>query len=142
LKKLLKQGDEAMKEKDYFSAAQIYNRIILIDSSNLQYLYTYATASRLNYDDDIALHFYQKVYKIDNAKDLPETPFWIGELLKSKAAYKEAKKYFNKYATKNRKSKNAELKKLAEKSQLESESCDLSLIMMKNPVPVTIEHLD
>lgn len=142
LKKLLKQGEEAMNEKDYFSAAQIYNQVILIDSSNLQYLYNYATASRLNFDNDIALHFYEKVYKVDNAKSFPETPFWIGELLKSKARYKEAKKYFNKYATKNRKSKKAELKKLAEKAQLEADACDLSLIMMKNPQPVKVEHLD
>jgi hypothetical protein len=142
LKKLLKQGEEAMSERDYFSAAQIYNQVILIDSANLQYMYQYATASRLNYDNDIALRFYEKVYKVDNAKNFPETPFWIGELLKSKARYKEAKKYFNKYATKNRKSKNAELKKLAEKAQLESEACDLSLIMMKNPLDVKVEHLD
>jgi len=40
LKKLLKQGDEAMNDKDYFSAAQIYNQIILLDSTNLQYFYT------------------------------------------------------------------------------------------------------
>lgn len=142
LKKLLKQGTEAMNDKDYFSASQIYNQVILIDSSNLEYLYTYATASRLNSDNDIALHFYEKIYKTDNAKNYPETPFWIGQLLKSKARYKEAKKYFNKFAGKNRKSKNADVKRLAEKSQLESEACDLSLIMMKNPVPVTIEHLD
>ncbi|HLC83967.1 MAG TPA: hypothetical protein VJI69_09055, partial [Bacteroidia bacterium] len=33
LKALLKQGDEAMNDKDYFSAAQVYNRIILMDSA-------------------------------------------------------------------------------------------------------------
>jgi len=143
LKKLLKQGEEAMNDKDYFSAAQIYNRVILIDSTNLQYLYYYATASRLNYDNDIALHFYEKVYKVDNAKNFPETPFWIGGLLKSKARYKDAKKYFNKYNVKNRKSKNPALKKMSEKAQLEIEACDLSLILMKNPLPgVTVEHLD
>lgn len=138
----MKQGEEAMNDRNYYSAAQIYNQVILIDSTNLQYLYQYASASRLNFDNDIALHFYEKVFKVDNGKEFPETSFWIGELLKSKARYKEAKKYFNKYATKNRKSKKAELKKMAEKAQLESEACDLSLIMMKNPLPVTIEHLD
>jgi hypothetical protein len=138
----VKQGTEAFNDKNYFSAAQIYNRIIFIDSSNLQYLYSYATARRLNFDIDIALHFYEKVYKIDNAKTFPETPYWIGQLLKSKARYKEAKKYFNKFYIKNRKSKIGEQKKLAEKAQLETEACDLSMIMMKNPLPVTIEHLD
>ncbi len=142
LKKLLKQADEAMNDKDYFSAAQFYNQIILIDSTNLQYLYNYASASRLNFDNAIALHFYEKVYKIDNAKVFIETPFWIGELLKSQSRYKEAKKYFNKYNVKNRKNKNAVLKKMAEKAQLEVEACDLSLIMLKNPQPVTVEHLD
>lgn len=142
LKKLLKQGEEAIADKDYFSASQIYSQIVLIDSTNLQYLYTYATVSRLNFDNEISLHWYQKVYKVDNIKDYPEVPFWIGELLKSKASYKDAKKYFNKFAAKFRKSKDAALKKLAEKSALESESCDLSLIMMKNPVAVTVEHLD
>src|ERR1035437_4808568 len=92
LKKLIKQGDEAMGDKDYFSATQIYSQIILIDSTNLTYLYTYATVSRLNFDNDIALHFYEKVYKIDNGNNYPETPFWIGELLKSKSRYKDAKK--------------------------------------------------
>ncbi len=131
-----------MNEKDYFSAAQIYNRVILIDSSNLQYLYNYATASRLNFDNDIALHFYEKVFKVDNNKDFPETSFWIGELLKSKAKYKDAKKYFNKFMVKNRKSKKPNLKKMAEKAQEEVDACELSMIMMKNPQPVTIEHLD
>lgn len=142
LKKLLKQGQEAINDKNYFEAAQVYSRVILIDSTNLQYLYDYATVSRLNFDNDIALHFYEKVYKVDNAKTFVETPFWIGELLKSKAKYKEAKKYFNKYAVKNRKSKNAALKKMAEKANLEVEACDMSLIMMKNPLPYTVEHLD
>ncbi|MGZ3864279.1 MAG: tetratricopeptide repeat protein [Bacteroidia bacterium] len=142
LKKLLKQGTEAMADKDYFSASQIYGKVVLIDSTNNQYLYSYATASRLNFDLDIALTYYQKVYKVDNAKLFPETPYWIGQILKSKARYKEAKKYFNKYYVKNRKSKDAEIKRLAEKSHMEIDACELSLIMMKNPVPVTIEHLD
>lgn len=142
LKKLLKQGEEAMNDKDYFSASQIYNQVILIDSANLDFLYQYASASRLNYDNDIALRYYKKVYKVDNGRKFPETPFWIGQLLKSNAQYKEAKKYFNKYWSKNRRSKNAEIKRLAEKAKLESEACDLSLIMMKNPVPVNVEHLD
>lgn len=142
LKKLVKQGNEAMADKDYFAAAQVYEKILTIDSANLQYLYTYATASRLNFDLDIALYYYLKIYKVDNAKLFPETPFWVGEILKSKARYKDAKKYFTKYYVKNRKSKNADEKRMAEKAHLETDACDLSLIMMKNPLPVEIEHLD
>ena len=35
IKQLLKQGSVAMSIKDYSSATQIYNQIILIDSSNV-----------------------------------------------------------------------------------------------------------
>jgi tetratricopeptide (TPR) repeat protein len=142
LKKLVKQGTAAMNDKDYFTASQVYGQIVAIDSTTIDYLYTYATASRLNFDLDIALYYYLKIYKIDNAKTLIETPFWIGEILKSKARYKEAKKYFNKYYVKNRKSKDAAIKRMSDKAHLETDACDLSMIMMKNPVPVTIEHLD
>jgi hypothetical protein len=142
IKKLLKQGTEAMNEKDYFSAAQLYNQVILLDSSTIEYQYLYATASRLNYDNDIALHWYQKVFKVDNGREYPETIFWLGELLKSKAQYKQAKKFFTKFATGNKKSRDEHLKKMAEKSKLEGESCDLAQLLIKSPMPITVEHLD
>jgi len=141
-KKLLKQGEVAMADKDYFSAAQIYNQVILDDSSNVQYEYLYATASRLNYDYDIALHWYMNVFKVDNGRLYPETIFWLGELLKSKSQYKQAKKYFTKFTTVNKKSKDEHLKKMAEKSKLEGESCDLSQLLIKNPLSINVEHLD
>lgn len=142
LKSLLKQGEEAMKDKDYFTAAQVYYQIMLRDSSNMDYQYKYATASRLNFDNDIALRYYQKVFKVDNAKLYPETTFWIGELLKTAGRYKEAKKMLNKFASKNRRNKNTELRLMAEKAFIESESCDLAQILIKNPLTVKIEHLD
>ncbi|MBS1645983.1 MAG: hypothetical protein JST67_01445 [Bacteroidetes bacterium] len=131
-----------MQDKNYFSAAQVYNQIILQDSFNLSYQYLYADASRLNFDNDISLHWYQKVFKTDNGKNYPETIFWIGELLKSKAQYKQAKKFFTKFASSNRRSKNEHTKLLVEKAKLESEACDLSQLMMKNPLAIVVEHLD
>ncbi len=142
VKKLLKQGSIAMADKDYFSAAQLYNQIILSDSETIKNQYLYATASRLNYDYDIALHWYQKVFKIDNGRVYPETIFWLGELLKSKAKYKPAKKFFIKFYSLYKKSKDEHFKKMADKSKLESESCDLSQLLIKFPLPITIEHLD
>ena len=142
MKKLLKSGEEAMKEKDYFTAAQIYNQIILIDSATLSNQYNYAQASRLNFDINIAEHWYRKVFAKDNGKEYPEVSFWLAEILKSEGAYKEAKKMFTKYAQKNRSSKDPERKKLAIKAKLESEACDLAQIMMKNPVEAKVEHLD
>ncbi|MDP2387388.1 MAG: hypothetical protein Q8M29_13515 [Bacteroidota bacterium] len=142
LKVLLKQGDEAMNDKDYFSAAQVYNRIILMDSANIDFQYKYATVSRLNADVEIADHWYQKVFKKDNGKLYPETAFWLATIKKNEGKYKEAKKLFVKYAGKNKSSKDPAKKQMAAKAKNEAESCDLSLILIKNPLPTTVEHLD
>jgi hypothetical protein len=142
LKSLLKQGEEAMADKNYFSAAQIYYRVILIDSATMDFQYKYATASRLNADPGIAERWYLKVFKKDNAKLYPETTFWLGMIYKNETKYKDAKKMFLKFYSKNKSSKDAGRKQMAVKARLESEACDLAQILIKNPLPYKVEHLD
>lgn len=142
IKQLLKQGAIASNEKDYSSAAQIYNQVILLDSSRIEYQLLFADASRLNYDNDVALHWYQKIYKKDNGKTYKEVPFYIAMALKTNGRYKEAKKYFDKYYKKQRNSKDAVKKQLALKAKQEVEACDYAQILVKNPVDVKVHHLD
>lgn len=142
IKQLLKQGTEAMSKKDYSSAAQIYNQVILIDSSDINHQLLFAEASRLNYDNATALHWYQKIYKKDNGKTYTEIPFHIATLLKNVAKYKEAKKYFDKYYKKQRNSKDKTKKQLALKAKQEFESCDYAQVLLKTPTDVKVEHLD
>jgi hypothetical protein len=142
IKQLLKQGAAANAEKDYSSAAQIYNQVILLDSSRIEYQLLFADASRLNYDNDVALHWYQKIYKKDNGKTYTEVPFYIATALKTNGKYKDAKKYFDKYYKKQRNSKDATRKKLALKAKQETEACDYAQILVKNPVDVKVHHLD
>lgn len=141
-KQLYTSGVKSMDEKDYFSAAQYFNRLILLDSTQALYQFKYAEASRLNYDFDIAYHWYDKIMKEDNGKMFPETPLWMGMILKSKGKYKDAKKYFDKYAKKNRNSKDAQRKLYVLKAEQEAKACDEALIIMANPLNVIIEHLD
>jgi hypothetical protein len=132
-----------MDEKDYFSAAQYYNQLILIDSTEVVYQYKYAEASRLNYDNDIAFHWYETIFINDNAKLYPETPFWLGTILKGKGRYKEAKKYFDKYYKKNYKDKDKRKKQLSAKALQEIDACELAQLLIRNPVPfVSVDHLD
>jgi hypothetical protein len=141
-KYLFNKGQKSLDEKDYFAAAQYFNQLILADSSQIIYQYKYADASRLNYDLDIALHWYEKVMKIDNGKFYPETPFWIASILKQKARYKEAKSYFEKFHKANKSNKDAKRQVLVAKAKQEIGACSLSLILLSNPVDVSIEHLD
>lgn len=142
IKHLLKQGSEAVSKKDYSSAAQIYNQIILIDSSKIEYQLLFADASRLNYDNDVSLHWYQKIYKKDNGKTYKEVPFYIAMQLKTNGKYKEAKKYFDKYYKKQRNSKDKEKMRLASKAKQEFEACDIAQVIIKSPLDVKVIHLD
>jgi hypothetical protein len=142
IKQLLKQGIEANIKKDYSSAAQIYTQLILLDSSKVEYQLLVADASRLNYDNTTALHWYQKIYKHDNGRTYKEVPFHIATLLKNIGKYKEAKKYFDKYYKKNRNSKDKEKQRLALKAKQEVDACDYAQILIKNPVDVKVVHLD
>ncbi len=141
-KDLYTKGTASFGEKDYFQAAQYFNQLILLDSSQVIYQYKYAEASRLNYDFDIAYHWYDKVMKEDNAKMYPETPLWMATILKGQGKYKDAKKYFEKYAKKNKSNKDKFRQQLVTKATREAEACDLSLILLANPLNVKIEHLD
>lgn len=141
-KQFLKLGAEAMSRKDYSSAAQYYHQVILLDSSKIEHQLLFADASRLNYDGDAALHWYQKIFKKDNARTYKEVPFYIAMQLKTNGKYKDAKKYFDKYYKKQRNSKDAEKKKLALKARQEYESCDIAQVLIKNPVDVKVLHLD
>ncbi len=142
IKQLLKQGSDAISIKDYSSATQIYNQIILIDSSNVTYQLLFADASRLNYDNATALHWYEKIFKQDNGKTYTEVPFYIATQLKNTGKYKDAKKYFDKYYKKQKNSKDKIKKQLALKAKQEFEACDIAQILVKNPVDVKILHLD
>ncbi len=142
IKSFLKQGSEAMSKKDYSSAAQIYNQVILIDSSNIEYQLLFADASRLNYDGDVALHWYQKIFKKDNGKTYKEVPFYIAMQLKTNGKYKDAKKYFDKYYKKQRNSKDKEKARLAAKAKQEFEACDIAQVIIKSPLDVKVIHLD
>ncbi len=135
------QAEEAMRNKDWFGAAQYYNRLFNHDSSDIRIKYSYAESSRLNFDLDIALRLYAKVIAEDNGKKYPLSFYWTGQLLKTKGQYKEAKKWFAKFS-KVRAKKNAEMEQYITRSKLEVDACDLAQILIKKPVQVNVEHLD
>lgn len=140
-KTLIENGDKAFADNDFFGAAIYYNQAILQDSSDIALQYKYAEASRLNYDFDIADHWYNKVYKTDaQGKLYPECPFWLATIKKSKGKYKDAKKLFDKYAKKNKKKKNDYFVK---KAIQEVAACDYAnLLIASADKSINIVHLD
>ena len=140
-KTLIEDGDKAFVDRDFFGASIYYNNAILIDSSEISLQYKYAEASRLNYDFDIAEHWYNKVYKVDRqGKQFPECSFWIATLLKNKGKYKEAQKLFKAFAVKNKRKKDDYLVK---KANQEAVACDFALLLKASPdLTINVIHLD
>ena len=134
------QALEAEKNKDWYGAAQYYGRLYSSDSLNLKMQYAFAEASRLSYDLVTALYLYNKTAALDNGRRFPLTFYWIGQLLKNKGQYKDAKKWFTKfYKLKFRKDK---YHYYQVKSKLEMDACDLAQILINNPYTPVPEHLD
>jgi hypothetical protein len=140
-KNLIVQAEAAMANKDYQGAALYYNRAMYRDSNQANVQYAYAEASRLNYDFDVAFYWYNKILSRDNSKRYPLCTYYLGQILKTKSNYKEAKKWFTKFA-KGKKNKTLEKEGWYLKGQKEIEACDLSLYMLNNAVPLSMEHLD
>ena len=141
LKQVIADGDKAFADNNFFSAALYYNQAILQDSTDIAIQYKYADASRLNFDYQIADHWYSKVYKKDaQGKLYPECSFWLASIKKTQGKYKEAKKLFDKFAKKNKKKKDDYFVK---KANQEVAACDYAQLLMASPdKSVSIIHLD
>lgn len=135
------EARQAVANKDWFGASQYYARMYGRDSSSIKLKYEYAEASRLNFDFDLAIRLYTKVIAEDNGRKYPLSYYWMGQLLKGKMQYKEAKKWFTKFSKSKKKGiKNVDY--YTNKSKLEVEACDFAQIMIKSSSGTSIEHLD
>jgi tetratricopeptide (TPR) repeat protein len=137
-----RQAEAAVQNKDWFSAVQHYNRLYFRDSSDVRVQYDYAEASRMNFDLDLALRLYVRIAAFDDDRKYPLCYYWIGQILKNKGNYKEAKKWFVKFSKLKIKKPKFNFDYYLKKSKLEIEACDLAQIWMKNPVGPKLEHLD
>jgi len=135
-------AQQAMADKDWFGAVQYYGRLYFRDSSTISLKYKYAEASRLNLDIDVALRLYTKVINEDNGRKYPMSFYWMGELLKYKSKYKDAKKWFTKFSKIKKKKNIKDFEYYLTKSKMQIEACELAQILIKNPVGPPLEHLD
>lgn len=106
-KKLIKHGDQAIAEGDYYGAVLYFRKAMEIDSSNLGINYKYADALRLYNDYPAAERYYNFVYQKDKGKQFPECLFWLAMMQKQNGKYALAKKNFKKVNSKYKKNKNS-----------------------------------
>jgi hypothetical protein len=111
------------------------------DSSNMRIQNKLADAARLNYNLDLAYRLYNKTQLLDGGDEFPLCSYWIGQILKNKEKYADAKKWFVKFQKQDL--KKGKYRYYVEKAKIESEACDLALIYKKHPIKdIRMEHLE
>jgi tetratricopeptide (TPR) repeat protein len=141
VKRLVKSGDVAFANNNFYGAAFLYKKAILKDSTDIHLHYKYAQASRLNLDYTTADYWYTKVYNEDKQGTLfPECVFWLASVKKIKGNYATAHDLFTEYIQKN---KNFENNYLVKKATQEIAACDIAQELVSNPDnKITITHID
>ena len=138
-KKLIKHGDQAISEGDFYGAVLYFRKAMEIDSSNLGVNYKYADALRLYNDYVGAERYYNFVYQKDKGKQFPECLFWLAMMQKQNRKYTVAKKNFKKVNSKYKKNKNSYF---FLKTNQEMLACDFAEAIKKvDTAEVTIRNL-
>jgi hypothetical protein len=140
-----RQAMSSELNKDWYAAAQYYQRLCENDSTNTSWLYSYADASRKLFDVDIALKAFVKLAAMDNGRKFPLTFFYIGQLLKNKSQYKQAQQWFIKFSklkVNERRAKKFNTAYYKLRAKMEQEACEMALINLKFPVLPPPQRLD
>ncbi|NBQ47189.1 MAG: hypothetical protein EBU33_01845, partial [Sphingobacteriia bacterium] len=140
-----RQAMSSELNKDWYAAAQYYQRLCENDTTNTSWLYSYADASRKLFDVDIALKAFVKLAALDNGRKFPLTFFYIGQLLKNKSQYKQAQQWFIKFSklkVNERRAKKFNTAYYKLRAKMEQEACEMALINLKFPVLPPPQRLD
>ena len=138
---LRRQAILSTRVKDWYSAAQYYQRLHFNDSANIRIKYAYAEASRLSYDNETALRLYTGIAAVDNGRKFPMSYYWIGQSLKTKGQYRQAQAWFSKFAKlKDRKKESLAYYRMRAKQEVEH--CEMAQIIKKSPVIPKIQLID
>jgi hypothetical protein len=131
---------QSEKSKDWYSAAQYYQRLYFSDTTNIKIKYAYAENSRKALDNEVALRLYLGIAADDNGRRFPMSFYWIGQGLKIRGNYKAAKIWFSKFY--KLKTKKEELQYFKQRAKQEIEHCDNAQIIKKSPVLSQLDHVD
>lgn len=140
VRKLIKYGDLAFSNGNYYGAAYSYKKA-LEQSKIPKVAYSYAESCRLNNDYAEAEKWYTYI-KNNEREKYPLSEFWLGEIYKSMADYQKAQIHFSKFL------KWADDNPVKidpfylEKSKHEILACEKAFYYKLEPIGVEIFHLD
>ena len=139
-------AEKAYKEKDYYTAADVYRAVFSSSKNKLggaklaMHQYYYAESSKKTYNFTRAQEYYGKVAKGEFEEIYPKVDYWYAYCLKHNGKYDEAIKYFKMFLDKP--VKGIELTHLKLEAEHELRGCYLAIDLVENPDLLTkITHM-
>ncbi len=132
-KQLMNYAELNEKAGDYYGASIYYKQALLLDSSNIDLLYKYATSLRLYNNYPLARYYYQKVWDKDKGGRIyKDAAFWVASMLKYEGEYRASSKVWRKVKSKyGRNKKSYEYRK----AKQEALSCSYANRVKNEVVP-------
>ncbi|MFO7790490.1 MAG: tetratricopeptide repeat protein [Bacteroidota bacterium] len=137
LKSLVRSGDMAAENGNYFGAAHFYKQAIHLSENVPELYYKMAEACRKDNDYAQAAKYYNKLvpHFIDK---FPMAEYYLAQMLKSCERFLEAQYHFRNYYERHKEKETLELKK----AKREIIACEKAQRMLFRPVSADIEHMD
>jgi tetratricopeptide (TPR) repeat protein len=140
VRKLLKYGDIAFSEGNYYGAIFSY-KSALEQSKIPKIAYKYAESCRMNHDYPEAEKWYLFARSKEHEK-YPLADFWLGDVYKSMADYQKAQISFSKFLKYTEDNQIKTEPFYQEKAKYEILACEKAFYYKLEPVGVDIDHLD
>ncbi len=136
---LIFSADNAMKQKNFYGAAKLYEEALKIENSMFDIVWKTAEAYRADNDYANALKYYKRL--VDKEEDkFPDATYYYAQMLKSNEDFMRAQYFFNRYITKSKESEFKGDTKNVELAEQEILNCEYAWKQQSNPQAVNIQH--
>lgn len=133
---ILQEAEQSFSDGDYYTAANCYARLLNdVSTAPIEISYKYAESLRMYNSYPEAAHWYKYVYDHDTLKSFPNTLFWLALMTKQTGNYDLAEQYFLDFIKISAGNINMN------RAKLELEACKKAKLIVRDTLPVKIEHL-
>lgn len=132
-------ADNAMKQKNYYGAAKLYEEALLVEANMYDIVWKAAEAYRLDNDYNNAMRLYKMLVDKQEEK-FPEATYYYAQMLKSNEDFMRAQYFFNRYISNMEKPFAKENSRLVELAKTEIINCEYAWKQQNNPQAVEIKH--
>lgn len=138
---LVFSGDNAMKHKNFYGAAKLYEEALRQDTKMYDVVWKIAEAYRMDNDYANALtHYKTLVDKVENK--YPDATYFYAQMLKSNEDFMRAQYFFKRFITLSKKDGFKGNKAYAEQAEQEILNCEYAWKQQNHPQAVEIKHAE